>query len=261
MQIKEVSLEEVLMFREWKANTYGSLLQAESAGIVISLGMNIPGPIKCSPSILLAFHEGMRCVKNMIVRLQGKLIKVETSETNSGCAAIYLVKNVDPYLLKRESVEIEHAHMLGRLFDIDIINPNREIITREEVGSEKRKCLICNQDAKVCGRSRKHTVEELQNKTFSIIEKWMDNFAENIGMQAYKALIDEVYTTPKPGLVDLYSCGAHKDMDVETFENSAYFWSGSAGQQRKSYRRSRSLPGRRQRGPGLCSLRRIHRHF
>ena len=40
---------------------------------------------------------------------------------------------------------------------------------------------------------------------------------EAIGKTAYQALLEEVYTVPKPGLVDPYSCGAHTDMDVETF--------------------------------------------
>lgn len=42
-----------------------------------------------------------------------------------------------------------------------------------------------------------------------------------IGTTAWRALLEEVYTTPKPGLVDSYSCGAHRDMDVHTFEKSA----------------------------------------
>ncbi len=36
-----------------------------------------------------------------------------------------------------------------------------------------------------------------------------------------RALLDEVYTTPKPGLVDLADNGAHTDMDVTTFEKSS----------------------------------------
>lgn len=45
--------------------------------------------------------------------------------------------------------------------------------------------------------------------------------AAAIGDLAHRALLEEVYTSPKPGLVDLYSNGAHKDMDVSTFERSA----------------------------------------
>lgn len=37
----------------------------------------------------------------------------------------------------------------------------------------------------------------------------------------YSALMGEVYTTPKPGLVDRHDTGAHQDMNVHTFERSA----------------------------------------
>ncbi|SET60486.1 triphosphoribosyl-dephospho-CoA synthase CitG [Lacrimispora sphenoides] len=49
----------------------------------------------------------------------------------------------------------------------------------------------------------------------------MKEAAFHIGNLAYRAMLEEVYTTPKPGLVDLYSTGAHKDMDVISFEKSA----------------------------------------
>lgn len=55
------------------------------------------------------------------------------------------------------------------------------------------------------------------------------------------AILGEVYTTPKPGLVDRHDSGAHRDMNVYTFERSAnaitpyltqmffdgYFWTDS----------------------------------
>ena len=45
--------------------------------------------------------------------------------------------------------------------------------------------------------------------------------ARGIGALAYRALMDEVDTTPKPGLVDRRNAGAHSDMDYTTFAASA----------------------------------------
>lgn len=52
-------------------------------------------------------------------------------------------------------------------------------------------------------------------------EDILETAAVRIGSLAYQALLEEVYTSPKPGLVDLYSRGAHRDMDARTFECSA----------------------------------------
>lgn len=43
-----------------------------------------------------------------------------------------------------------------------------------------------------------------------------------IGHLATKALLEELFTTPKPGLVDRLGSGGHTDMDCHTFEKSAY---------------------------------------
>lgn len=50
----------------------------------------------------------------------------------------------------------------------------------------------------------------------------VDQIAETIGMLAKKAMLDEVLTTPKPGLVDTCSNGAHNDMTLLTFFRSAF---------------------------------------
>lgn len=56
-----------------------------------------------------------------------------------------------------------------------------------------------------------------QNKTTGLSrEKLLRDF----GWDVRNALLGEVYTTPKPGLVDLHDTGAHKDMDHDTFLRS-----------------------------------------
>lgn len=44
---------------------------------------------------------------------------------------------------------------------------------------------------------------------------------DTIGMLAVRALREEVFATPKPGLVDRHDSGAHTDMDIDTFQKSA----------------------------------------
>lgn len=46
-------------------------------------------------------------------------------------------------------------------------------------------------------------------------------YAGAVAMCAHKALIYEAMTAPKPGLVDRFDSGAHKDMDIFTFVDSA----------------------------------------
>ncbi|MGL6314212.1 triphosphoribosyl-dephospho-CoA synthase CitG [Vibrio sp. WXL103] len=47
------------------------------------------------------------------------------------------------------------------------------------------------------------------------------NITELVGNLAYHAMMLEAHLTPKPGLVDCASPGAHKDMDINTFVKSS----------------------------------------
>ncbi|MDO4264853.1 MAG: triphosphoribosyl-dephospho-CoA synthase CitG [Eubacteriales bacterium] len=214
----EVNLQEVLEFREKKAGLQEMLRGKDPCGIVISLGMNIPGPVKTGPAVYRAFKEGQQALTDILEKA-GEILEQAVLETNAGYAAVYLVRTGKTALdLKEKTVGLEEAHALGRLFDIDVLDRNGSALTRELVGAERRRCLLCGGDAKECGRSRTHTVPELQKKVQEILSDWI---ADEIGKLAFEALLEELYTTPKPGLVDLYSCGAHRDMDVPMFERSA----------------------------------------
>ena len=56
-----------------------------------------------------------------------------------------------------------------------MLKENLEALSRTEIGIKRRKCLVCDGDAKICGRSRAHTIYELQEKVYSIIYNWEEN--------------------------------------------------------------------------------------
>ena len=84
--------------------------------------------------------------------------------------------------------------------------------------AEGRRCLICDSYAAECARSRRHGLEEVKRATDDLLRGFC---ARRLAEAAHDALLDELYTTPKPGLVDLNNNGAHADMDISLFERSA----------------------------------------
>lgn len=188
----EVTLEEVLAFREQKAWIQSELLGAvgrasypagdlaagmdcpvcgdtDRSTVVVSLGMNIPGPVKCGPSVKRAFEEGQRELEQLIDVLPGRISRKKVLGTRAGYAAIYLIRDAKPQEIKRAAINLEETHRLGRIWDIDVLKADGTAVTRRMLGADGRKCLLCGRDAKVCGRSRSHSVEELQERVREII--------------------------------------------------------------------------------------------
>jgi holo-ACP synthase CitX len=48
-----------------------------------------------------------------------------------------------------------------RVLDIDVITAAGPI-SRGDIGLERRKCLLCRDDAKTCARERRHPAEDLR---------------------------------------------------------------------------------------------------
>lgn len=172
MKGREVTLPEVLDFREAKAKIQMELQEEYPEGIVVSLGMNIPGPVKSGSSVYHAFCEGQERLEQILREGPGTIAVKKGLEEDAGYTAVYEVLGMDERELKKQMILLEERHALGRIFDIDVLGRDGAALSREQVGAGRRKCLICDGDAKVCGRSRAHTVQELQEKVFAIIREW-----------------------------------------------------------------------------------------
>lgn len=210
--MQSVSIVEMMDAREYRQRLQSQLLK-DNNGTLISFTLNIPGAVKTSPEYQWAFREGISRITDQIDsqhhRISSQLIR--SPKTGYEFYGIVYEKKDR---VKSWMCAIEENDSLGRLFDIDVLGPGMEKAERTGIGRPARKCLICGQDAKLCARSRAHSVERMVQEIDRII------LNAKVEKALQKALLGEVYTTPKPGLVDRHDNGAHKDMTVETFEKS-----------------------------------------
>lgn len=214
----EASLQEILTARERRVAKQQELLRQYQKPL-LCFTMNIPGPEKMNRDIAIGFAVGNWLLRN---NLSGCAVAhYESYWENTGCEAYYVV-DMPAQSLKKIAVEIEQTDPIGRLFDMDVLDIDGSKLTREDLGFERRKCLICENDAAVCARSRAHGLGQLQDKTGFLLylaaRQWM---TEYVAVQAFFALSQEFNATPKPGLVDRNNRGAHTDMGIRHFFASA----------------------------------------
>ncbi len=214
----EHSLLEILDAREQRVQRQKELLGTFSVPLVC-FTLNIPGPDKESPLIKKCFQLGCRLLKRQFS--QWNILHFEQRCSAAGWEA-FLCVDGPAEDIKRAAVHLEGKTAGGRVFDIDVLPPDGKKLDRSSLGIQRRKCLLCDNDAAVCGRSRTHSVNALYQKTVSLLE---DSIAEEISRLAVQSLLCEVYATPKPGLVDRNNSGSHTDMDLMLFLRScATLW-------------------------------------
>lgn len=256
--MREVTLEEVLEAREARVSRQERLL-ARYRAPVISFSMNIPGPVKDTPLIRRAFFAGRDALRAALRSAGLEALGVSETLAATGCELCCAVR-ADAPEVKRLCVAIEDADALGRLFDMDVLAPGGVRLDRESVRGGERNCIVCGAKGRGCASRRTHSVPELQAAARRILT---EHFAESDRRAAAelvtRALLDEVYTTPKPGLVDRNNNGSHRDMDLAAFEKSAAalepYWERCVGIGQDSAEEPPKLAFARLRAAGLDAER------
>lgn len=216
-----IGLAEILDAREQRVRIQQELLK-ENPSCVVSFTLNIAGPIKVTPFTQWLYALGNRLIHHGVLEQKGQILKKIEEKKDTGWEGFFAL-SLKPDTIKSYLLFQEENHPLGRLFDFDVLRPDGSKVSRQELGFSERTCLICGKPAFLCGRSRTHSAWELQKKTQEMMSHFYHSrMSVHIGTLMQKALLYEVNTSLKPGLVDRVHNGAHQDMCIDTFVTSAY---------------------------------------
>ena len=167
-----VDIVQMLDARERRARTQQQLLEQFNLCVLVSITLNIPGPVKNSEAITTVFASVISELDEALKPFES--LRQEDYSFQTGME-FYRVLRANALEVKHACTEFEEGHPLGRLLDIDVVEMAGETptpISRTALGRSPRRCFICNEEAKVCARSRKHTVLEMQEHIARIVAEY-----------------------------------------------------------------------------------------
>lgn len=194
----------------------------------LTLTLNIPGIPKSNELINEFFRNTLKELKNYLIAHRVKVLFHNEIIVTDHAGDFYLLPFEDgnfisPEKMKEITENFEKKHKLGRLIDIDIFCRNKGHLSSKF----DKFCYFCGKHSAIsCMRNKRHSYSEIRLKIFSDIQKYLDQkkadeFTYKISALALRSILYEVSLSPKPGLVDFSSSGAHKDMNYYSFLNSS----------------------------------------
>ncbi len=168
--MNDVSLLEMMNAREMRCRLQQQLLQLYKEPL-ICLTLNVPGPVKVLPGIPAAFETACKRIEALLKERLILVNHLETIKEKTGYEAFYSI-DASPEFAKELMISIEDRDRLGRLMDIDVLRPDGTKVSREELGFLARRCLLCDEPAHACSRSRRHSVDELVREISLILKEY-----------------------------------------------------------------------------------------
>jgi holo-ACP synthase len=170
-----VSLEQMLAAREQRAARQADAL-ARFRKPVMSMTVVMPGPVKDGWLPRRVLEQALQEVESLYNARGCRVLSREVLWLETGPEALYVV-DADARCVKSAAVELEDHHPIGRLWDLDVIALQQGRLSRQDLGFPARRCLLCGEPAHVCGRSRRHPLEELLSTIGKIVHEHDQRFA------------------------------------------------------------------------------------
>lgn len=165
-----ISLEAMLTAREHRAARQADWLRLYRQPI-ISLTLVTPGEVKDNQRYRNTMGEALQMCDQLLRNHHWKVLNRTVLWLPTGPEALWCVAHPATEI-KAHCAELEHTHPLGRLWDLDVICPVNGHIGRLSLGRNIRRCLVCDQPAHACSRSRRHPVDQVVACVEKIINDW-----------------------------------------------------------------------------------------
>ena len=153
-----VSLDELLAAKERRAARQADML-AHYQQPVISLTLVTPGEIKDSLRYRNTMGVALQMCDQLLWENRWPVLDRQVLWLPTGPEALWCVAH--------PAAEIK-AHCA----DLDVICPQYGHVGRQSLGANLRRCLICDEPAHACSRSRKHPVEAVVSRVEKTIDDW-----------------------------------------------------------------------------------------
>jgi holo-ACP synthase CitX len=134
---------------------------ARHGAALISFTVVAPGAVKDSELTRRIFNYGVSALQKLAAQSSWRIDEQQVFALPGGPEAFFAL-SVEARELKQETIRLEHQHALGRLWDIDVLTPEGDILSRRHFALPARRCLLCEQSAAACARGKRHTLEALQ---------------------------------------------------------------------------------------------------
>ena len=212
-----VKLEEMLRARDLRLARQKRLL-SETGLPLLSMTLNIPGNVKRTRLSVLFFNNEVKRLKDVLKGLGAKIEHENILREKTGDEALFAIKGLSAHAVKRLAIALEDQSPASRLLDLDVIDQDGSQISRSALGDSPRRCLLCDQPASICARSRAHDTNALDRETKRrMMQAVAGEASARMAANASEASSFELMVSKKPGLVTMQSSGSHDDMDRFTF--------------------------------------------
>lgn len=127
---------------------------------LISFTVIFPGPSKDNHLVRKIFNQGLNALKQIIQSKQWDVLAQQSFALPTG-PECFVAIDADAIAVKIALIESEEFFPIGRLWDFDVFDNQRQQYSRNNLNLAPRKCLICKKEAKICARQRTHPLSDI----------------------------------------------------------------------------------------------------